>query len=108
MEALSKGQSLLLDASGLSVGLPDGLMGNSEVGHYTIGTGRISYQVCVYVVCMVCVGEGGGGGMVRVRMCVCVLFTCSCGVSRLTPPLWCVTPHSTPVVCDTSLHPCGV
>lgn len=30
---------------GLAVGLPDGLMGNSEVGHYTIGTGRVSYQV---------------------------------------------------------------
>ena len=99
MDALSKGQSLLLDASGLSVGLPDGLMGNSEVGHYTIGTGRISYQVCVYVVCMVCVW-GGGGGMVRVRMCVCV-----CTIHMF---MWCVTPHSTPVVCDTSLHPCGV
>lgn len=27
------------------MGLPDGLMGNSEVGHFTIGTGRVSYQV---------------------------------------------------------------
>ncbi|MCE7737674.1 MAG: 2,3-bisphosphoglycerate-independent phosphoglycerate mutase [Candidatus Heimdallarchaeota archaeon] len=33
-----------LDASGNSVGLPDGIMGNSEVGHLTIGTGRIQYQ----------------------------------------------------------------
>lgn len=30
----------LLDASGLSVGLPEGQMGNSEVGHMTIGAGR--------------------------------------------------------------------
>lgn len=30
----------LLKASGLSVGLPDGQMGNSEVGHLTIGAGR--------------------------------------------------------------------
>ncbi len=33
-----------LDASGMSVGLPDGQMGNSEVGHTTIGAGRIVYQ----------------------------------------------------------------
>jgi len=29
-----------LDASGLAVGLPEGVMGNSEVGHLTIGSGR--------------------------------------------------------------------
>ncbi|MBA5851332.1 2,3-bisphosphoglycerate-independent phosphoglycerate mutase [Clostridium sp. cel8] len=33
-----------LGASGLSVGLPDGQMGNSEVGHLNIGAGRIVYQ----------------------------------------------------------------
>ncbi len=33
-----------LNASGSSVGLPDGQMGNSEVGHLNIGTGRIVYQ----------------------------------------------------------------
>lgn len=34
----------LIGASGLSVGLPDGQMGNSEVGHLNIGAGRIVYQ----------------------------------------------------------------
>ena len=34
----------LLGASGSSVGLPDGQMGNSEVGHLNIGAGRIVYQ----------------------------------------------------------------
>ena len=34
----------LLGASGMSVGLPDGQMGNSEVGHTNIGAGRIVYQ----------------------------------------------------------------
>ena len=34
----------LLDSSGKSVGLPDGQMGNSEVGHLNIGAGRIVYQ----------------------------------------------------------------
>ena len=33
-----------LKTSGLSVGLPDGQMGNSEVGHTTIGSGRVVYQ----------------------------------------------------------------
>jgi 2,3-bisphosphoglycerate-independent phosphoglycerate mutase len=34
----------LLSASGLDVGLPVGQMGNSEVGHLTIGAGRVLYQ----------------------------------------------------------------
>lgn len=34
----------LVDTHGLSVGLPDGQMGNSEVGHMNIGAGRIVYQ----------------------------------------------------------------
>ncbi len=34
----------IIGASGLDVGLPDGQMGNSEVGHLNIGAGRIVYQ----------------------------------------------------------------
>lgn len=34
----------ILEASGLSVGLPEGQMGNSEVGHLNLGAGRIVYQ----------------------------------------------------------------
>ena len=34
----------LLSASGMDVGLPEGQMGNSEVGHTNIGAGRIVYQ----------------------------------------------------------------
>ena len=33
-----------LEASGLAVGLPEGQMGNSEVGHMNIGAGRVVYQ----------------------------------------------------------------
>jgi 2,3-bisphosphoglycerate-independent phosphoglycerate mutase len=33
-----------LSASGLDVGLPDGQMGNSEVGHTNIGGGRVVFQ----------------------------------------------------------------
>ena len=32
------------NASGLAVGLPDGQMGNSEVGHLNMGAGRIVYK----------------------------------------------------------------
>jgi 2,3-bisphosphoglycerate-independent phosphoglycerate mutase len=38
-----------LEASGEAVGLPDGQMGNSEVGHLTIGSGRILFQDLVRV-----------------------------------------------------------
>lgn len=38
-----------LDASGLAVGLPDGQMGNSEVGHLNIGAGRIVDQDIVRI-----------------------------------------------------------
>ncbi len=34
----------VLDASGEAVGLPDGQMGNSEVGHLNLGAGRVVYQ----------------------------------------------------------------
>lgn len=38
-----------LQASGLFVGLPDGQMGNSEVGHMNIGAGRVVYQDLVKI-----------------------------------------------------------
>ena len=34
----------LVSGSGLDVGLPDGQMGNSEVGHMNLGAGRVVYQ----------------------------------------------------------------
>ena len=34
----------VLDASGEAVGLPEGQMGNSEVGHLNLGAGRVVYQ----------------------------------------------------------------
>jgi 2,3-bisphosphoglycerate-independent phosphoglycerate mutase len=38
-----------LEASGRAVGLPDGVMGNSEVGHLTMGAGYIQYQELVRI-----------------------------------------------------------
>ncbi len=45
MDKLSAGAPhTALNASGTAVGLPEGIMGNSEVGHLTIGAGRVIYQ----------------------------------------------------------------
>lgn len=38
-----------LGASGLDVGLPDGQMGNSEVGHLNMGAGRVVYQDLTHI-----------------------------------------------------------
>ena len=38
-----------LDASGMAVGLPEGQMGNSEVGHMNLGAGRVVYQNLVKI-----------------------------------------------------------
>ena len=43
-ELLKKYPNSKLNASGTAVGLPDGIMGNSEVGHITIGSGRTVNQ----------------------------------------------------------------
>lgn len=46
MDKLEKNDPFIkISAHGLDVGLPDGLMGNSEVGHLNIGAGRVVYQV---------------------------------------------------------------
>src|ERR687896_1528405 len=39
----------LLEASGLAVGLPEGQMGNSEVGHLNLGAGRVVMQDLVRI-----------------------------------------------------------
>lgn len=43
-ELLATYPTVLLGAAGLSVGLPFGEVGNSEVGHYNIGSGQLLYQ----------------------------------------------------------------
>lgn len=44
LDKIFQGPHCLLETSGLAVGLPEGQMGNSEVGHTNIGAGRIVYQ----------------------------------------------------------------
>ncbi|MGE5091331.1 MAG: 2,3-bisphosphoglycerate-independent phosphoglycerate mutase [Bacillota bacterium] len=47
----------LLDASGLAVGLPEGQMGNSEVGHLNLGAGRVVPQDLVRISQSISSGE---------------------------------------------------
>lgn len=47
--AKSKAGYVELEASSLAVGLPEGLMGNSEVGHLNIGAGRVVWQDVVRI-----------------------------------------------------------
>ena len=51
MDAFSqnKPQFVELEASSNAVGLPEGLMGNSEVGHLNIGAGRVVWQDVVKI-----------------------------------------------------------
>lgn len=46
---LEETPKVLISTHGLSVGLPEGQMGNSEVGHMTIGSGRVLYQDLVKI-----------------------------------------------------------
>lgn len=43
-QLFAENPNTLIQTDGDAVGLPEGVMGNSEVGHLTIGSGRISYQ----------------------------------------------------------------
>ena len=49
MDKLCTGNWQQIEAHGLHVGLPEGLMGNSEVGHLNIGAGRVIYQDIVRI-----------------------------------------------------------
>lgn len=68
-------------ASGLAVGLPDGQMGNSEVGHMNIGAGRIIYQDLTRITKAI-----EDGDFLRIRHCLQpwiivrkMIRTCICG-----------------------------
>src|SRR6185369_17259206 len=54
-----------LSASGLDVGLPDGQMGNSEVGHLNLGAGRIVYQDLTRINKAIADGELAGNPVLR-------------------------------------------
>lgn len=62
---LEKYPSTRLRASGLAVGLPDGQMGNSEVGHMTIGSGRVIFQDLPRIGGVISRGDLGSNGVLR-------------------------------------------
>ncbi|OUS23413.1 phosphoglycerate mutase (2,3-diphosphoglycerate-independent) [Thalassotalea sp. 42_200_T64] len=49
--------NMLIETSGMAVGLPDGQMGNSEVGHVNLGAGRIVYQDFTRITKAIATGE---------------------------------------------------
>ncbi|MDC0713612.1 2,3-bisphosphoglycerate-independent phosphoglycerate mutase [Stigmatella sp. ncwal1] len=57
-----------LHTSGMAVGLPEGQMGNSEVGHTNIGAGRIVYQDLVRINRAAESGELGNNPVIRAAM----------------------------------------
>lgn len=57
LDGLMAGGYGRLDASGMAVGLPEGQMGNSEVGHLNIGAGRVVLQDLVRITRAVDMGE---------------------------------------------------
>jgi len=54
-----------LEASSLAVGLPEGLMGNSEVGHLNIGAGRVVWQDVVRIDQTIKKGELGQNEVIK-------------------------------------------
>jgi 2,3-bisphosphoglycerate-independent phosphoglycerate mutase len=54
-----------LSASGLDVGLPEGQMGNSEVGHLNLGAGRIVYQDLTRINKAIAAGELAGNAVAK-------------------------------------------
>lgn len=54
---MADNKSAVLKTSGTDVGLPEGIMGNSEVGHINIGAGRIVYQLNTMIDNMIESGE---------------------------------------------------
>src|ERR1700759_2971132 len=59
IEALDKVPHTLIGTSGRDVGLPDGQMGNSEVGHLNFGAGRIAQMDISRIDCAVADGTLG-------------------------------------------------
>src|SRR4051794_34877889 len=55
----------LIGASGYDVGLPDGQMGNSEVGHLNLGAGRIVYQDIVRIDKAIADGTFGDNAVIQ-------------------------------------------
>lgn len=64
-ELLRSKPNATLRTSGLDVGLPEGQMGNSEVGHLNIGAGRVVYQELVKINQAVQNGELAGNAVLQ-------------------------------------------
>ncbi|KIN07113.1 hypothetical protein OIDMADRAFT_36736 [Oidiodendron maius Zn] len=93
MDALSKNAEgyTEVEGSSLTVGLPKGLMGNSEVGHPNIGAGRVVWQDVVRIDKIIKKGELGQNDFI-----VKTFKAAKQGTSRL---------HLASLISDGSVHP---
>ena len=79
-ELLASSANGTIDASEMHVGLPDGQMGNSEVGHLNIGAGRVVYQDLTRIDQAIATGEFArspvllGTGWLRLKLALVVLL----------------------------------
>jgi 2,3-bisphosphoglycerate-independent phosphoglycerate mutase len=67
-EVLAGYPKSFLSASGMDVGLPDGQMGNSEVGHLNLGAGRIVYQDLTRINKAIVDGEISGNAVFKAAL----------------------------------------
>jgi hypothetical protein len=85
-------------ASGENVGLPDGQMGNSEVGHLNIGAGRVVYQDLVKV------NRAIADGSIRQNPEIVAAYSYAKETGKKTSPYgfgvkwWCTQFYGTPVL----------
>jgi 2,3-bisphosphoglycerate-independent phosphoglycerate mutase len=87
-----------LEASSLAVGLPEGLMGNSEVGHLNIGAGRVVWQDVVRIDQCIKNDEFADNDIIKKtmetavkgngRLHLCGLVSHGGVVSRRAVPMW--------------------
>jgi 2,3-bisphosphoglycerate-independent phosphoglycerate mutase len=82
----------LIEASGGAVGLPDGQMGNSEVGHLTIGSGRIIRQELVRI--SQAVRDGSIAANPALNALVDRLLADGCTATSTTSPACCSGPRA--------------
>ena len=81
------------DASGMAVGLPDGQMGNSEVGHLNMGAGRIVYQELTRIT-----KEIQDGTFLKIRRCWMQSITVRSMAVRFTCSVCCLTVEYTATI----------
>ena len=73
----------VVEASGLAVGLPEGTMGNSEVGHLTIGAGAVDYDGWLNIDMNFIASAMSPCTLMRPLMNACIGLSVPCAIAAL-------------------------